>query len=288
MLKIGCHLSSSKGYEAMAKMAVSIKADTFQFFTRNPRGTKAKAIKEADVAHFLKLAEAEKIRPILAHAPYILNACSKDEGLRELARETMADDLARMEHTPGNMYNFHPGCHVGQGAEAGIAYIAAMLEQILKPEQHTVMLLETMAGKGTEMGRSFEELQRILEQTEGGDCLGICLDTCHVFDGGYDIAGRLDDVLAEFDAVIGLGRLKAIHLNDSKSGLGSHKDRHEKIGQGKIGLEAFRAIVAHPRLQGLPFFLETPNDLDGYQQEIALLRGFAAGGSLAEGELPEL
>ena len=272
MLKIGCHLSSSKGYEAMAKMAVSIKADTFQFFTRNPRGTKAKAIKEADVAHFLKLAEAEKIRPILAHAPYILNACSKDEGLRELARETMADDLARMEHTPGNMYNFHPGCHVGQGAEAGIAYIAAMLEQILKPEQHTVMLVETMAGKGSEIGGRFEELREILDRVTLKDHVGVCLDTCHIWDGGYDIAGRLDEVVAEFDRVIGLGKLKAIHLNDSQNPLGARKDRHARIGEGKIGFEALARVVCHPALRELPFYLETPNELDGYAKEIHMMR----------------
>ena len=287
MLRIGCHLSSSKGFLAMGKEAVRIGASTFQFFTRNPRGGNAKKLDLEDVASYLEYAQAHGISSILAHAPYTLNACAKDPDLRDFTYRTMCDDLSRLSHIPDAMYNFHPGCHVKQGAEAGIQYISGMMGRILEHGYHTPILLETMAGKGTEMGRSFEELQRILEQTEGGDCLGICLDTCHVFDGGYDIAGRLDEVLAEFDAVIGLGRLKAIHLNDSKSDLGSHKDRHEKIGQGKIGLEAFRAIVAHPRLQSLPFFLETPNDLDGYQQEIALLRGFAAGGSLAEGELPE-
>ncbi|MDO5550281.1 MAG: deoxyribonuclease IV [Lachnospiraceae bacterium] len=272
MLKIGCHLSSSKGYEAMGKTAVSIKADTFQFFTRNPRGTRTKAIKEEDVKNFLELADREGITPILAHAPYILNACSKDEGLRNLARDTMADDLLRMEYTPGNMYNFHPGCHVGQGVEAGIAYIADMMNQILKPEQHTVMLLETMAGKGSEIGGRFEELREIIDRVELKDHVGVCLDTCHIWDGGYDIAEHLDQVVAEFDQVIGLEKLKAIHLNDSMNPLGARKDRHAKIGEGHIGYEALARVVRHPKLRSLPFYLETPNELDGYAREIEMMR----------------
>ncbi|MDO5416078.1 MAG: deoxyribonuclease IV [Lachnospiraceae bacterium] len=272
MLKIGCHLSSSKGYEAMGKTAVSIQADTFQFFTRNPRGTKAKAMNEADVAKFLKLAGEEGITPILAHAPYILNACSADEGLRNLARDTMADDLVRMEYTPGNMYNFHPGCHVGQGTEAGIDFIAGMLNQILKPEQHTMVLLETMAGKGSEIGGRFEELRKIRDRVELRSHVGICLDTCHVWDGGYDIAEHLDEVVDEFDRVIGLEHLKAVHLNDSMNPLGAGKDRHARIGEGHIGYEALARVVRHPALRALPFYLETPNELDGYAREIAMMR----------------
>ena len=272
MLKIGCHLSSSKGYEAMGKNAVSIQADTFQFFTRNPRGTKAKAMNEADVVKFLKLAGEEGITPILAHAPYILNACSADEGLRNLARDTMADDLVRMEYTPGNMYNFHPGCHVGQGTEAGIDFIAGMLNQILKPEQHTMVLLETMAGKGSEIGGRFEELREIRDRVELRSHVGICLDTCHVWDGGYDIAEHLDEVVDEFDRVIGLEHLKAVHLNDSMNPLGARKDRHARIGEGHIGYEALARVVCHPALRALPFYLETPNELDGYAREIAMMR----------------
>ena len=272
MLTIGCHLSSSKGYLAMGKEAVKIDANTFQFFTRNPRGTKAKAIDENDVERFLVFAKENGIERILAHAPYTLNACSADEPLRELARDTMADDLRRMEYTPGNCYNFHPGSHVGQGAEAGIAFIADMLNQILKPEQRTTVLLETMSGKGSEVGREFEELREILDRVECRERMGVCLDTCHVSDAGYDIVNDLDGVLAEFDRVIGLDRLKALHLNDSKNPCGAHKDRHEKLGQGCLGLEMFRRILHHPALRGLPMILETPNELPGYAQELALLR----------------
>ncbi len=272
MLTIGCHLSSSKGYLAMGKDAVKIDANTFQFFTRNPRGAKAKAIIPSDVEAYLAYAAEHGISRILAHAPYTLNACSADEGLRDFARDTMADDLARMEYTPGNCYNFHPGCHVNQGVETGIAYIAAMLNQILKPEQRTTVLLETMSGKGSEVGRTFEELREILDRVELDSHMGVCLDTCHVWDGGYDIAGHLDEVITEFDRVIGLGRLKAIHLNDSMNPLGAHKDRHAKIGEGCIGQDALIRVVNHPALRDLPFYLETPNELPGYAAEIALMR----------------
>lgn len=272
MLKIGCHLSSSKGYESMGKTAVSIQANTFQFFTRNPRGTRVKEIKMEDVKRFLELAKEHKIAPVLAHAPYILNACSKDERLRNLARDTMADDLKRMEYIPGNLYNFHPGCHVGQGMETGISFISDMLNQILDPAQHTIVLLETMAGKGSEVGGRFEELREIMDRVEQTDHVGVCLDTCHVWDGGYDIAGHLDDVLTEFDRVIGLDHLKAVHLNDSRNPLGSGKDRHAKIGEGYIGAEALARVVRHPALKTLPFYLETPNELDGYAREIAFMR----------------
>ncbi len=272
MLTIGCHLSSSKGYLAMGKEAVKIDANTFQFFTRNPRGGNAKAIVPSDIEAYLAFAKEHGIRQILAHAPYTLNACSADEGLRDFARRTMADDLERMEFTPGNCYNFHPGSHVKQGVEVGIQYIAEMLNQILKPEQRTTVLLETMAGKGSEVGGRFEELREILDRVEFSDHMGVCLDTCHVWDGGYDIVGHLDEVLDEFDRVIGLHRLKAIHLNDSLNPLGAHKDRHAKIGEGHIGAEALIRVVNHPALKALPFYLETPNELDGYQAEIALMR----------------
>lgn len=272
MITIGCHLSSSKGYLAMGREALKIDANTFQFFTRNPRGTKAKAIDEGDVERFLEFAKENGIGRILAHAPYTLNACSADEHLRELARDTMADDLRRMEYTPGNCYNFHPGSHVGQGAEAGIAFIADMLNQILKPEQSTTVLLETMSGKGSEVGRVFEELREILDRVECKERMGICLDTCHVWDGGYDIVNDLDGVLSTFDRVIGLDKLKAIHLNDSMNPLGAHKDRHAKIGEGYIGEEALKRVVTHPALRELPFYLETPNELPGYAKEIAVMR----------------
>lgn len=272
MLTIGCHLSSSKGYLAMGKEAVKIDANTFQFFTRNPRGTKAKAIDENDVERFLAFAKENGIERILAHAPYTLNACSADEHLRELARDTMADDLRRMEYTPGNCYNFHPGSHVGQGAEAGIAFIADMLNQILKPEQRTTVLLETMSGKGSEVGREFEELREILDCVECKERMGICLDTCHVWDGGYDIVNDLEGVIGKFDRIIGLEKLKAIHLNDSLNPLGAHKDRHAKIGEGCIGEEALKRVVTHPALKDLPFYLETPNELPGYAREIAVMR----------------
>jgi deoxyribonuclease-4 len=273
MLTIGCHLSSSKGFLAMGKEAVKIGADTFQFFSRNPRGTKAKKLDPEDIGRFLSFAKEHQINRILAHAPYTLNACSADEGLRELARDTMKNDLDRMEYIPGNCYNFHPGSHTGQGTEIGIRYISHMLNQILRPDQNTTVLLETMSGKGSEVGRTFEELREILNQVELKECMGICLDTCHVWDAGYDIAGDLDGVLNDFDRIIGLSRLKAIHLNDSLNPLGSHKDRHAAIGEGMIGFEALKRIVEHPSLKNLPFYLETPNDLPGYAKEIAMMRG---------------
>ncbi|MEY8515587.1 deoxyribonuclease IV [Lachnospiraceae bacterium 29-84] len=272
MLRIGCHLSSAKGFLAMAKQAVEIGADTFQFFTRNPRGAKAKKLDLEDVAAYLEFAKEHGIAKILAHAPYTLNVCAKDAALREFAYDTMCDDLSRLSHIPDAMYNFHPGSHVKQGVETGIGLIAAMLDKIQKQGYPTVILLETMAGKGSEMGRDFEELASIIGRVADAGRIGVCLDTCHVYDSGYDIAGRLDEVLEQFDAVIGLERLKAVHLNDSMYGLASHKDRHEKIGKGKLGLEAFAAIVRHPKLKDLPFYLETPNDLTGYQEEIAMLR----------------
>lgn len=256
----------------MGKTAVSIGANTFQFFTRNPRGSRAKAIDEKDVKEFLEFSSHKDICQILAHAPYTLNACSKDERTREFALETMEDDLKRMEYVPGNCYNFHPGSHVGQGAEAGIRLIAQTLNQILKPDQHTTVLLETMAGKGTEVGRSFEELRAILDLVELPQLMGVCLDTCHVYDAGYDIVNDLDGVLEQFDRVIGLDKLKAIHMNDSKNPFASHKDRHEKIGEGSIDLEAFERIINHPQLQGTPIYLETPNELDGYAAEIRMLQ----------------
>ena len=272
MLKIGCHLSSSKGYYAMGKSALSIDANTFQFFTRNPRGGKAKDINPEDVQKYLGFTKEHNIASLLAHAPYTLNAASKDEGLREFAKTTMADDLNRMEFTPGNCYNFHPGSHVGQGIETGIGYISDMLNSILKPEQTTTVLLETMAGKGSEIGRDFEELKEIMDRVVLKEKVGICLDTCHIWDGGYDIVNQLDEVIYKFDSVIGLTNLKAIHLNDSLNPLGSHKDRHAKIGEGMIGLEALVRVINHPALKHLPFYLETPNELDGYENEIRILR----------------
>ncbi|MFT4005643.1 MAG: deoxyribonuclease IV [Lacrimispora sp.] len=272
MLTIGCHLSSSKGYLSMGKEAVKIDANTFQFFTRNPRGTRAKAMNAGDVENYLKYAADHGIHRILAHAPYTLNACSADERIRDLAIETMKDDLDRMEYTPGNCYNFHPGSHVGQGAEDGIQYIAQMLNQILTPEHRTTVLLETMSGKGSEIGREFEEIREILDRVELKDHMGVCLDTCHVWDAGYDIAGDLDGVLNRFDEIVGLDRLKAIHLNDSQNPLGAHKDRHARLGEGHIGLEALKRVVTHPALRERPFYLETPNDIDGYAREIALMR----------------
>lgn len=272
MLKIGCHLSSSKGYAAMGREARRIGANTFQFFTRNPRGGSAKQMDPEDVAEFLAFAKEQGIERILAHAPYTLNACSADPHIREFAQNTMADDLERLEFTPGNYYNFHPGSHVKQGAEKGIEYISGMLNTVLKPGQHTTVLLETMSGKGSEVGRSFEELKAILDRVELSDQMGVCLDTCHVWDAGYDITGNLDGVLEEFDRIIGLGRLKAIHLNDSMNPLGAAKDRHAKIGEGRIGLQALSGVVRHPALRELPFYLETPNDLDGYAREIALMK----------------
>lgn len=272
MLNIGCHLSSGKGYLSMGTDAVKIGAGTFQFFTRNPRGGSAKDIKQEDVEAFLEYADGNGISPLLAHASYTLNACSADAHIREFATETMADDLKRMEYTPGNFYNFHPGSHVKQGAEIGIAYISDMLNEVITAEQTTTVLLETMAGKGSEVGREFEELREIIDRVELSHRLGVCLDTCHVWDGGYDIADHLDEVLTKFDQVIGLNRLRAIHLNDSMNPLGAHKDRHAKIGEGYIGLPAITRIINHPALRELPFYLETPNDLDGYAAEIALLK----------------
>lgn len=272
MLRIGCHLSSSKGYLAMGKTAVEIGANTFQFFTRNPRGGSAKPLDVKDMEEYRLFAAEHDIDHILAHAPYTLNACAADEGLRTFAKETMVDDLMRLEFIPGTCYNFHPGSHVKQGADVGIKYIVEMLNEILKPDQSTTVLLETMAGKGSEVGRSFEELREILDGVELDSHMGVCLDTCHIYDGGYDIVNNLDSVLEEFDNIIGLDRLKAIHLNDSKNPLGSHKDRHEKIGEGSIGLEAITRIVNHPKLKHLPFYLETPNELPGYQKEIELLK----------------
>ncbi|MBO7205997.1 MAG: deoxyribonuclease IV [Kiritimatiellae bacterium] len=273
-MKIGCHLSSSGGYMAMGQTAVSIGANVFQFFTRNPRGGAAKPIDKADVAAFNEYAAANGIGPILAHAPYTLNAAGAEERVREFAEMTMADDLKRLELTPGALYNFHPGSHVGQGAEKGIELIAGMLKRIFSSfgsAPSTTVLLETMAGKGSEIGRNFEELRAIMDLS--GLALGVCLDTCHVWDGGYDIVGNLDGVLDEFDRIIGLDKLKAIHLNDTMNAFAAHKDRHEKIGKGKIGLEAFERIVNHPKLRNLPFYLETPCDLQGYKEEIALLKG---------------
>lgn len=273
MLKIGCHLSSSKGFLHMGKEAVSIGANTFQFFTRNPRGSRAKEIDPKDVEAYLAFAKEHGITTIVAHAPYTLNACSADEKVREFAHLTMEDDLKRMEYIPGNLYNFHPGSHVGQGTERGIELIAGLLNKLLYPEMHTTVLLETMAGKGTEVGGRFEELAAIIERVDCREKLGVCLDTCHVYDGGYDIVKDLDGVLREFDRVIGLDRLKAIHVNDSKNPFASHKDRHEKIGQGSLGFEALYAVVHHPLLRELPFCLETPNELPGYAAEIQMLRG---------------
>ena len=299
-MKIGCHLSSSGGYLAMAQTAVSIGANVFQFFTRNPRGGAAKPVDKADVAAFLKYAKENGIGPILAHAPYTLNAAGAEPRVREFAEDVMVDDLKRLELTPGAMYNFHPGSHVGQGTARGVELIAGHLNRVFtrvckdlssdqrtnRPADHlsTIVLLETMAGKGSEVGRTFEEVRAIIDLFEATfqtsqtskpskPFLGVCLDTCHVWDGGYDIVNDLDGVLKEFDKVIGLERLKAIHINDSMNVCGAHKDRHEKIGKGKVGLEAFRRIVNHPKLKDLPFYLETPCDLQGYKEEIALLKG---------------
>lgn len=272
MLTIGCHLSSAKGYEAMAKEAEKILANTFQFFTRNPRGGNAKEIKEEDVRAYGERARKQGITRILAHAPYTLNACSEKESVRDFAFRAMKEDMKRMEYTPGNCYNFHPGSHVGQGVETGITLISELLNEILTPSQTTTVLLETMAGKGSEVGRNFEELREILDRVTLSEKMGVCLDTCHVYDSGYDIVGDLDGVLTEFDRVIGLDKLKAIHLNDSMYGFESHKDRHARIGEGKIGLEAITRIINHPALRHLPFYLETPNDLEGYAREISMLR----------------
>ena len=272
MLNIGCHLSTTKGFKNMGVEALKIGANTFQFFTRNPRGGKAKEIDVKDIEELLEIIRDYKFSKVLAHAPYTLNACSADERTREFAIDTMKDDLLRMEYLPNNLYNFHPGSHVKQGVEIGIKYISDMLNDVLKPEQTTKVLLETMSGKGTEVGRSFEEIAEIISKVELKDHLGVCLDTCHIYDAGYDIVNDLDGVLDEFDKIIGLERLCAIHLNDSKNPFKSHKDRHEKIGEGFIGIEAISKIINHPKLKNIPFFLETPNELEGYEKEIALLR----------------
>ncbi|MBR2089021.1 MAG: deoxyribonuclease IV [Fibrobacter sp.] len=274
-MHIGCHLSSSSGFLSMGETALSIGADTFQFFTRNPRGGAAKPFDKADAEALNALMDAHGFAPILAHAPYTLNACAADPALRQYAQDVMKDDLFRMDHFPHAMYNFHPGSHVKQGVEVGIQLISEHLNNILHKDLKTKVLLETMAGKGSEVGRTFEELCQILDRVEFGEKMGVCLDTCHVFDGGYDIVNHLDDVLEEFDKVIGLRRLCAIHLNDSKNPMGSHKDRHEVIGGGNIGLEALVNVVNHPALKGLPFYLETPNELPGYAKEIALMRSRA-------------
>ena len=272
VLYIGNHTSSSKGYAAMARQIIKNEGNTFAFFTRNPRGGKAKAIDETDIQNFLVLAQENHFGKIVAHAPYTLNACAAKEELRTFARETFADDLRRMEYTPGNYYNFHPGSHVGQGSEIGIQKIAEILNDVLTEEQTTTVLLETMSGKGTEVGRNFEELRKILNLVEKKSKIGICLDTCHVWDGGYDIVHDLDGVLNDFDHIIGLERLKAIHLNDSLNDCGSHKDRHARIGEGKIGMEALVRIIKHPALREIPFILETPNDDSGWTEEIHVLK----------------
>ena len=272
MLNIGCHLSTTKGYENMGKEALKIGTNTFQYFTRNPRGGKAKDINEKDILALRKLMEENNFAKILAHAPYTLNGCSADESTREFASEMMADDLERLKYLPTSLYNFHPGSHVKQGVDVGINYIVEMLNKVLKPEHTTIVLLETMAGKGTEVGRTFEEIAEIISRVELNEKMGVCLDTCHVYDAGYDIVNDLDGVLEEFDRIIGLDRLHAIHLNDSKNPFKSHKDRHEKIGEGEIGFEAIKRIINHPKLRNIPFFLETPNELDGYAKEIEMLK----------------
>ncbi len=271
-MKIGCHLSASKGFLAMGKEAASIGANCFQFFTRNPRGGAAKAIDPQDVSDFLAYANEHGISHLLAHAPYTLNPCSADPKIREFAINTFIDDLKRMEYVPGNMYNFHPGSHVKQGVEKGIELIAETLNTVMTHDQSTTILLETMSGKGSEVGSKFSELREIIDRTELGDRLGVCMDTCHVYDAGYDIVDNLELVLEKFDKTLGLSRLKAIHINDSKNPFASHKDRHELIGKGHLGLDALVRVINHPALKDLPFYLETPNDLAGYGEEIALLR----------------
>ena len=273
MFYIGCHVSSAGGYTAAATHANALGGSTFALFTRNPRGGSVKPLDEADMAAFSAFCCAHEMGPMVAHAPYTLNPCGAKDNVRDFAFRAFSEDLARLEYVPGNYYNFHPGSHVGQGIPAGIELICGLLNRVLWPEMHTTVLLETMAGKGSEVGGRFEELRGIIDRAAHGDQIGVCLDACHVFDAGYDIVNDLDGVLAEFDRVIGLDRLKALHLNDSKNPCGAHKDRHEKIGQGYLGLETFRRILGHPALQGLPMILETPNELPGYAAEIALLRG---------------
>lgn len=277
MITIGCHLSASKGYLHMGKEAVALGANSFQFFTRNPRGGSAKAIDENDVKAFLEYASQNGIEKILAHAPYTLNPCSDKEQTREFAYITMKDDLERMEYTPNQLYNFHPGSHVGQGVDVGIEMIVSLLNNVLTPSMTTTVLLETMSGKGSEIGSSFEELREIIDRVELNEKIGVCLDTCHVYDAGYDIVGDLDGVLEHFDEVVGLKRLKAIHINDSKNPFASHKDRHEKLGQGSIGTDAFEKIINHKSLCHLPFLLETPNDNEGYKEEIELIKKISRG-----------
>ena len=272
MFKIGCHLSASKGYANMAKEILSIGGNTFQYFTRNPRGGTAKDLNPKDVDEYKNIAKENGIEVILAHAPYTINVCSADEKIRRFGINTMKDDLMRLESIGNSMYNFHPGSHVGQGVDVGIKLITDALNEILRKEQCTTVLLETMAGKGSEVGRSFEEIRAIIDGVELKEKLGVCLDTCHVYDAGYDIVNNLDGVLDDFDKVIGIERLKAIHINDSKNPFESHKDRHEKIGDGSIGTQAFENIINNPRLKDLPFYLETPNELDGYEKEITLLK----------------
>ncbi len=272
MLKIGCHLSASKGFENMGKAALSIGANTFQFFTRNPRGGKAKEIDEKDIEKFLNLAKENNFAKLVAHAPYTVNPCSKDARTREFAHMIIEDDLKRMEYIPGNYYNFHPGSHVGQGVDTGIEVIADLLNDLITPNQSTIILLETMSGKGTEVGSRFEELRAIIDRVNIKEKIGVCMDTCHVNDGGYNIVENLDEVLSEFDNIVGLDKLYAMHINDSLNPLSSHKDRHAKIGEGHIGFEGICNVINHPRLRELPFILETPNELDGYKKEIEMLR----------------
>ncbi len=271
---IGNHLSTTKGYTAMGKMAVELGANTFAFFTRNPRGGKAKEMIPSDVEGMLDITRERQFGTLVAHAPYTMNLCAAKEDIRQFSRDMIADDLKRMEYTPGNYYNFHPGSHVGQGAEEGIRLIAETLNEVLTPDMTTTVLLETMAGKGTEVGRSFQELRAIIDRVELSEKLGICLDTCHIWDGGYDIVNHLDEVLEEFDSVIGLERLRAVHFNDSMNERGAHKDRHARIGEGHIGLEGMKRVATHPLLAGKPFILETPNDDEGYKREIALVRSW--------------
>ncbi|MCI1930910.1 MAG: deoxyribonuclease IV [Clostridia bacterium] len=275
MLIIGSHLSISKGFYACGKQAVDIGANTFQFFSRNPRGSKAKDIDKEDIKKLIELCEKNNFGKLLAHAPYTLNPCSKDERTRQFALETMSDDLKRMEYLPNNLYNFHPGSHTGQGTEKGIEEIVWLLNNVLFEGQTTTVLLETMSGKGTEVGSRFEELKSIIDKVELKDKMGVCLDTCHVYCAGYDIKNDLDGVLDEFDNLIGLERLRAIHLNDSMQPFNSHKDRHEKIGEGSIGLDAFERIINNKRLKNIPFLLETPNEIEGYKKEISMLRSMA-------------
>jgi len=272
MFRIGCHLSVSKGYAAMAADALSIGANTFQFFTRNPRGGSAKAIDESDIKKFLKIAGENDLTSFLAHAPYTMNLCAADAGIRKFAHDMIIDDLQRMEYLPGSLYNLHPGSHVQQGVDVGTRFIIDALNKALRPEQTTTVLLETMAGKGSEVGRSFEELRAILDGVGLSDKMGVCLDTCHIYDAGYDIVNSLDGVIEEFDRIVGLNRLKAIHLNDSKNAFESRKDRHETIGNGSLGLETLTQVINHPKLKHLPFYLETPNELPGYAEEIKLLK----------------